>query len=142
MSTTAIHGYHQYVGIEDPDNLGTYIDISSKCSSFNGGISRANVPTPGFTEGDIGHIVGQRDSAPSMSVYLDQDLRDLLNAWLFDSDTACRIIHGPEGNASGKEKQTAYYWILSVPDGGDVNSAIAVTIPLQRTGATTRSTFA
>ena len=141
MSTTAIHGSKQVVKIEDPDNLGTYLDISEKCSAFNPTISRQNVPTPGFGEGDIGSIVGQRDANASLTVYLDQDLRDLLWSWILDQDNPCSIKYGPEGDDDGLEKQTADYWILSVPDGGDVNSAITVTVPLQRTGATTRGTW-
>jgi hypothetical protein len=141
MSDQAIHGKGQYVEIEDPDNPGTFIDISDKCFSASQPFSRANVPTNGFGEGDIISIVGQRDSSFAFSAFMDDELRDILHKWFLDSDDPCQINYGPEGNATSKPKLSSDFWVLGFSEGGDVSSALTTAPSLQRTGSTTRGTW-
>ena len=140
MSATAIHGSKQSIQIEDPDNPGTYIDVSDKLTDASPGYDKDNVNTTTFTEGDKTNISGQRGAVFSVNGLMDQELRDLL--WtIYLSDDPVSIIYGPEGDASGKEKQTADYHLTGFGDGGNVSGAVGTAPAFVRTGGTTRSTF-
>lgn len=140
MSDTAVHALHSYVAIEDPNNLGTYIDVTEKCSNVANAFSKDNVDTSTFGQGDKTNIGGMRDGTFRLDYFGDSDMRDLLFD-IFMSDDPVNVRYGPEGNSSGDERQSADFNMEGFEDGGSVGSAIGGSVSFHRTGATTRDTF-
>ena len=140
MSNTATHAMHSVVKVEDPATPGTYVDITEKVSNAAPAFDRDNVDTSTFGQGDKTNIVGQRGATMPIDGFMDQGLRNLL--WkIYLSDSPVSIQYGPEGDAEGKERQTADFNLTGFGDGGNVSSAVATSPQFIRTGPTTRDTW-
>lgn len=140
MSSTASLAMHAYIGIEDPSSPGTFIDVSDKCSNVQNAFTRDDIDTSTFGQGDKTSLMGMRDATFTLDYLSDTVIRSLL--WeIFMQDDAVRVRYGPNGNASGAERQTAYFNMTGFGDGGSVSSAVGGNVSFHRTGATTRDTF-
>lgn len=140
MSDTATHAMDTYVGIEDPDNLGTFIDVSEKAHNARMAFSRGDVDTSTFGQGDMTGLSGMRDATFSIDVYGDSDLNELLYN-IYMSKDPVRARYGPEGNAVGKERYTAKFNMTGWEPSGSVNAVNGASVNFHRTGGTTRDTF-
>ena len=136
----ATHAMDSYVGIEDPNAPGTYIDVSTKATNARLAFTKQDVDSSTFGQGDMTNVSGLRDATFSLDVYGDATLNQLL--WnIFQSRNPVRIRYGPEGSGTGKERYTAYFNMSGWEPGGSVTSLNGATVNFHRTGATTRDVF-
>jgi hypothetical protein len=136
----AVHAMNTYVAIEDPNSPNTFIDVSEKAHNARMPFSRQDVDSSTFGQGDMTSKSGMRDSSFNLDAYNDADLNELLYN-IYMSESPVRVRYGPEGNAAGKERYTAYFNMTGWEPGGSVQGLNASSITFHRTGATTRDTF-
>lgn len=136
----AVNSVNTYVGIEDPDDLGTFVDVSDKAHNVRMGLTIGNVDSSTFGQGDMTNVQTMRGGSFQVDFYSDDDLRDLMWA-IFNSGASIRVRYGPEGSDSGKERLTASFNLTNFEPTGAVNSLNASPATFVRTGATTRDTF-
>lgn len=136
----ATHGFKGYVEIEDPDSLGTYVDITEHVTDFRQSFGRALVDTNSFGQGDETSVNGLRSLTVNGSQFMDATLRALLFA-IIHYDEALRVRYGPEGNATGKDRYVQYMNLTGYDDGGNVTSAVGGALNFTRTGASTLDTW-
>src|ERR1019366_10000399 len=126
MSLTAVHAQNTYVALEDPTNAGTFIDVSAKSHNVRMPMTRGDVDTSTFGQGDMTNLTGMRDASFTLDTYGDAALNTLLyNLWM--SGSPWRVRYGPEGSVTGKERWTFYANMSSFEPGGGVTTVNAAT---------------
>lgn len=139
----AVHGKSTFVSIANA--AGTATDMSS---DFNtAGLSRSvdTSDSTGFGSVAKSYAAGLEDATASWSGFFtaaqDAVLAGLVTALAADTIASTEMIYGPAGDAAGKVKYTQNVIITSYEVSGGVGDLVAASVSMQRTGATTRSTF-
>ncbi len=140
MSDTATAAVDSYVGIEDPTDPGTFIDVSEKATNARLAFGLAEAPSSTFGSRDVTAVNTMRSQSFNVDFLNDEPLNELLyNCW--QSPDPTRVRYGPQGDGAGKERYTADFNIGNFEIGGAVDGLNQGPASFTRTGPTTRDTF-
>lgn len=141
MSDTATHAMDSYVGIEDPNNLGTFIDVSNKSHNARNPLTKQDVDSSTFGQGDMTNKSGMRDGTFTLDIYDEAAVRTLLFAIYMSKDPVA-VRYGPEGSTTGMQYLQADFNMTGWEPGGSVTSLNGSSVSFHRTGGTTLDVFA
>jgi len=140
----AVHGKSTFISIENA--AGSAVDMSD---DFNtAGLSRSvgTSESTGFGSVAKSFTSGLEDATASWSGFFtaaqDAVLSGLVAALAADTIASTEMVYGPAGDASGAVKYTQNVIITSYDVSGGVGDNVTASVSMQRTGGTTRSTFA
>jgi hypothetical protein len=128
----AVHGSNAYVSI-DADDVSVYLDSAT----LDKMVETAEVTA--FGDDDKEYIPGLRDSTISGGGHWDATGDGFVADW--DDGAVVEVIVGPAGSASGMVSYTFNAILTSYNIDMPVGGRVGFSISLQRSGATSRSTF-
>lgn len=141
---TYVHGKGAKFSMDNA--AGTLTDISDIVTEANISINIDTADTSHFGSSAKEYITGQNDGTSSVTGLFDRTRLAMITS-VFTSLAAGTIGSvtvelGPEGGASGATKISQEMILTSLEIGASIGDAVSVSFELQRTGATTFSTFA
>jgi hypothetical protein len=140
MSDTANSAQHTYVAIEDPAAPGTFVDVSEKAHNVRMPLTKGDLDSSTFGQGDNTSKSGMRDGTFTLDTRDDPALRALCFR-IFMSDNPVRCRYGPDGPDAGNQRFTAAHNMTGWDMGGAVNTINGSSVAFHRTGQTTLDLF-
>lgn len=140
----AVHGKSTFVSLANV--AGTAVDMSEDMNQA--GISRSvdTADASGFGTVAKKYVAGLEDATASWSGFFtpaqDAVLHALVGALAADTIQSTEMVYGPGGDGTGKVKYTQQVIITSYEVTGSVGDLVSANVSMQRTGPTTRATFA
>lgn len=138
------HGKHSHIEIDDA--AGALFDLSPVANSVSMPRPIETAETSHFGTSAKEYVVGLNDSTVSISGLfdgaVDAKINAVLDALADDVIASTTVVYGPQGNTTGKVKYTCEVIWTSYDVSTGVGDVVSFSLEGQRTGPTTRSTYA
>ena len=140
----AVHGKNTSVKVDNAAGVLTDLSSIGKDSGLQRSINTADASHYGTTAKE--YVAGQSDATFSISglwsATADAMLNDVYEATVAGTIDSTTVEYGPAGNTTGKPKYTQECIMTGYDVTGSVGDLVQATVSFQRTGETTRGTFA
>lgn len=138
-----VHGKNAYIQLDNSAGTPTTLTAITNEISYSQSIDTAE--TSVFGTSAKTYITGQNDATISISGLFDATsasvIEGTIDALIAGTLASASLIFGPEGNGTGKKKISCETIVTSYEISAPVGDVVSLSVELQRTGASTISTF-
>ena len=138
-----VHGKNAFIQLDN--SAGTLTTISSIANEITYSNSIDTAETSVFGNSAKTYITGQNDATISISGLFDATsatvIEGTISALIAGTLASASLVFGPEGNGTGKKSIACETIVTSYEIGAPVGDVVSLSVELQRTGATTITTF-
>jgi hypothetical protein len=139
-----VHGKNGYIELDN--SSGSLTNISGISNEITYSMSIDTAETSVFGVSAKQYITGQNDATISVSGLFDATtagvIEGTIDALIAGTIASATLEFGPEGNATGKKKYSQEVIVTSYEIGVPVGDVVSLSVEFQRTGTTTKSTYA
>jgi hypothetical protein len=138
-----VHGKNAYIQLDN--SAGTLVALTSIANEISYSLSLDTAETSVFGASAKTYIMGQNDATISISGLFDATnatvIEGTIDALIAGTLATASLVFGPEGSGVGKKKITCETIVTSYEISAPVGDVVSLSLELQRTGATTTTTF-
>jgi len=138
-----VHGKNAYIQLDN--SAGTLTSLTSIANEISYSQSIDTAETSVFGSSAKTYITGQNDATISIKGLFDQTtantIEGAIDALISGSLTSLKFVFGPQGSTAGNKKITGTAIVTAYDIGASVGDVVSLSVELQRTGATTITTF-
>lgn len=140
----AVHGKRTYIAIDNAAGALTGLTDIGRDTTMSRSTDMADASHYGIQDKE--YVAGMSDGTFSVAGLFSATQDAMINAaWEAQNDgtvDSLTFVYGPEGNATGKVRYESEVLITSYEVSGSIGDLVQASLNLQRTGGTTRTTFA